>query len=585
MTTTHDNRARIPEAMKPLQALLDLSQRRSSRAHDRPQVAPSTQLQEDLRHALGGDASLIAFPWQRRYRNVVNKRCNLALPAPAPLAITFPKHVLQIQEVVQIAARHDLAVQARSGGHSYGNHSLGGSEGSDTIIIDLRHFQYVHVQMPTNDKRTPTARVGAGTRLGHLTRELNAFGLALPHGTCPSVGVGGHATIGGLGPTSRMWGLTLDHIEDATLVKANGEVVKVSATSEHSDLFFALRGAAASFGVVVEFRFRTHPAPSEAVQFSCMVTAKKYGDMAGQFEKWQALVAQPTLTRKLFSQVIITMRGMRITGTYFGSDKEFQQEPFAQKFVYKSSKSVRHQVKTPKVASAEEGGGSFLHHLLPCRRSFRIHHHSAGPNRVTLAVKIQQLDWPALVNEWAGGRLLSKILGRPSAFHSKSCAIPTDQHMSPRAIKQLFEHLDAAKKGTPLWFVIFDLAGGAVNEISKDATTFAHRDIGIYCQSYAISMFGKLYFSSKQFVDDVNKIVVEDINSNQDSRQAYSLVYPGYVDPSLERAQMSYWGSNWLRLEMLKEKYDDDNVFRHPQSILPKLSMRLPEAEEAYYGG
>ena len=34
----------------------------------------------------------------------------------------------------------------------------------------------------------------------------------------------GHATIGGLGPTSRQWGTTLDHIREVEVVLASGTI-------------------------------------------------------------------------------------------------------------------------------------------------------------------------------------------------------------------------------------------------------------------------------------------------------------------------------------------------------------------------
>jgi FAD/FMN-containing dehydrogenase len=79
-----------------------------------------------------------------------------------------------------------------------------------------------------------------------------------------------------------MYGAAVDHIVAMTVVLANGRVVTASA-AENEDLFFALRGAAASFGIVVEFTFRTQPAPQIAIQFSCVVTAKRYVDMASTF--------------------------------------------------------------------------------------------------------------------------------------------------------------------------------------------------------------------------------------------------------------------------------------------------------------
>lgn len=52
---------------------------------------------------------------------------------------------------------------------------------------------------------TYIAKVGAGVRLGNMAEALFAQGQrALPHGVCPAVGVGGHATHGGFGYAARM---------------------------------------------------------------------------------------------------------------------------------------------------------------------------------------------------------------------------------------------------------------------------------------------------------------------------------------------------------------------------------------------
>jgi FAD/FMN-containing dehydrogenase len=52
-----------------------------------------------------------------------------------------------------------------------------------------------------------------------------------------SVGIGGHASHGGFGYTSRMWGITLDTILSMEVVLADGSITCVSKT-ENPDLFW-----------------------------------------------------------------------------------------------------------------------------------------------------------------------------------------------------------------------------------------------------------------------------------------------------------------------------------------------------------
>jgi len=105
------------------------------------------------------------------------------------------------------------------------------------------------------------AGIGAGARSGDLSRQLFQHDLAIPTGTCPSVGIAGLTLGGGLGILGRAHGLTLDQLLAAQVVKSDGRVVDCDEDHD-SDLFWALRGAGAgNFGVVTSFTFRPMPAP------------------------------------------------------------------------------------------------------------------------------------------------------------------------------------------------------------------------------------------------------------------------------------------------------------------------------------
>lgn len=111
------------------------------------------------------------------------------------------------------------------------NYGLGGEDGA--LAIDLANLQSFSM-----DEETWQAAVGAGTLLGDLDDRLHVAGQrAVSHGVCPGVGIGGHATIGGLGPSSRMWGTCLDHVVGVEVVTAEGEVVRASE-GENADLFW-----------------------------------------------------------------------------------------------------------------------------------------------------------------------------------------------------------------------------------------------------------------------------------------------------------------------------------------------------------
>lgn len=60
------------------------------------------------------------------------------------------------------------------------------------MVISLESFQTVAVDSKG------VAQVGGGARLGNIATGIyNQSKRALPHGVCPGVGIGGHATHGG----------------------------------------------------------------------------------------------------------------------------------------------------------------------------------------------------------------------------------------------------------------------------------------------------------------------------------------------------------------------------------------------------
>ena len=146
-----------------------------------------------------------------------------------PTAVTLPTTPQQVSDIVVCAAAAGVKVQARSGGHSYGSFSLGGKNGS--LVVDLRNFNtisldnckfsyffYIHCHgIANNHQATGIVTVGGGARLGNLGLGIyNQGQRALPHGTFPGVGIGGHYTHGGFGYSSRRWGMYLAFVDPSS---------------------------------------------------------------------------------------------------------------------------------------------------------------------------------------------------------------------------------------------------------------------------------------------------------------------------------------------------------------------------------
>lgn len=70
------------------------------------------------------------------------------------------------------------------------------------------------------------------------------------------------ATIGaGVGPFQGLHGLVIDALRSVRLVTASGKIVTASE-SENPDLFWAVRGAGANFGVITSATYEIYDAPN-----------------------------------------------------------------------------------------------------------------------------------------------------------------------------------------------------------------------------------------------------------------------------------------------------------------------------------
>lgn len=164
-----------------------------------------------------------------------------------PGLVLRPRSVADVGEAVAFARRHThLPLGVRSGGHGIS----GRSTNHGGLVIDLGALHEVEVL----DESRRLVRIGPGARWGQVAGALQPHGWALGSGDHGGVGVGGLATAGGIGFLGRKHGLTIDHLRAVELVLADGTSVRATET-EHSELFWAVRGAGANFGIATAFEF------------------------------------------------------------------------------------------------------------------------------------------------------------------------------------------------------------------------------------------------------------------------------------------------------------------------------------------
>ncbi len=197
----------------------------------------------ELTNHIAGDVVLPDSSSYDAVRNVFNR-------AGSPAAIVRAQTTDDVSTAIRFAREHQVALSVRSGGH--GLSGLATNNGG--LVIDLARFNGVEILDPARH----LVRVGAGAHWGDVALALASHGLAISSGDTRQVGVGGLTLGGGIGWMVRKYGLTIDSLEAADLITADGRALHVSA-QEHPDLFWAIRGGGGNFGVVTSFDFHAQP--------------------------------------------------------------------------------------------------------------------------------------------------------------------------------------------------------------------------------------------------------------------------------------------------------------------------------------
>ena len=177
----------------------------------------------------------------RRVRNhAVNKR---------PAIIVRCANRNDVQLAVDFSRRNDLLTAVRSGGHSFAGHGVC----DDGLVIDLSPMKRAEID-PAHEK----IRIEPGIVAGELDCLTQSFRRAVPLGSCATVGVAGYALGGGESSLTPKFGYGCDSIVGLEVVTADGKVLAANAR-EHADLFWAMRGAGANFGIATAIEFQLHP--------------------------------------------------------------------------------------------------------------------------------------------------------------------------------------------------------------------------------------------------------------------------------------------------------------------------------------
>ena len=428
--------------------------------------------------------------------HVYNSRFDNVLPS----FVARPLDAADVRTAVKWGVAHGVPLRARSGGHSYAGYStLSGG-----IVLDLRNLRGISVNVGAR-----TATIGAGAQLIDVYSALAARGVTIPAGSCPSVGIAGHALGGGMGLAGRQFGLTADNLLSARIVTADGRLITASA-QEHPDLYWALRGGGGgNFGVVTSFTFRVHRIPHTVAWFILRWPASRGADALAAWQAWA-----PHARSELTSIFHLNGGGApaQVTGQYFGR------------------------------------AGDLAHLLNPI---------TSVPGAV---VHTGDLDFLSAQLMWAGcsnisftachttGTRPGGMLPRES-FQAKSDYVskPLPAAALGALVQAALDRGDTPGSGA----ILFDSYGGAIKQVRPAATAFVHRKV-LFCIQYLT------YNGGGSWLDSTYAKLRPYVTGG---------AYFNYTDPNLAHWQSAYYGSNYQRLLAIRRQVDPHHYFNFPQAL------------------
>jgi FAD/FMN-containing dehydrogenase len=424
-----------------------------------------------------------------------------------PRVIARCRGTADVAAALRFARDRDLEIAVRGGGHNV----AGTAVCDDGIVIDLSEMCAVSV-----DPLGRTARVQGGALWGDVDHETQAHGLATTGGIVSHTGVGGLSLGGGIGWLMRKHGLTVDNLEEAEVVTAEGEIVRASA-DDHSDLFWALRGGGGNFGVVTLFRFALHPVGPAVIAGPIFWAAEDTVDVL-RFYREYVTDAPDELGTIIRLGTIPPLPGIR-------EDLHFRP--------------------AIAVASCYAGSVEDGERTVRALRQF-------GTPLADLVGPTRYIDHQRAIDDtvphgwryyWKGASLaaLSAKVIDIVAGHAYDAT-------SPRSYAAIF-HL-----------------GGAVARAPRDATAFSGRDV-------AHTMSIDAVWPPEQD-DAVGAGETAWARTFLDALQPHRVgVYVNFLDSDDDttRVREAYGDETFRRLADVKAKYDPENVFRNNKNIQPPV--------------
>ncbi|EWC44342.1 hypothetical protein DRE_01168 [Drechslerella stenobrocha 248] len=235
---------------------------------------------------------------------------------PVPHATVFPTTEEDVAETVKYCREKGLKCFAQSGGHGWRVRN----SRDINVIISLGQLNTITI---AEDQKSVT--LGGGTIIKQLIESVAAEKLEVVTGICNTVGVLGSLLQGGIGRYMGKYGLGIDNLLSVNLVDATGTLHRNVNESTDADLWWSIRGAGTSFGIVTEATIKAYPQASELSWIGSVAFTNNPGS---KIEKIVKAIQELEVTDKMCLHLLFACAPPAFTPAvlimpwYYGSEEE-----------------------------------------------------------------------------------------------------------------------------------------------------------------------------------------------------------------------------------------------------------------------
>jgi len=491
-------------------------------------------------------------PGDPRYLAVVEKRFNKRFSA-SPDYVRLVGSTEQVVSAVQEAVGEGRRLVVTSGGHCLEGFV---SDPEVRVILDVSPMKRVYY-----DAERGAVAVEAGATVGETFRALfEAWGVVVPLGEYPEIGMGGHVAGGAFGFLCRQLGLAADYLYavEVVTVDEGGRAGSVVATREasdpHRELWWAhTGGGAGNFGVVTRYWFRSPDASGEDPAGLLPRAPESIATFKAEWS-WSD-IDQPSFLRLL-----------RNHGTWCERNSG-ADSPYAS--LWTLLEIHRKQFGKIVVRGVSTAGGA---------AERQVEEHLAALSEGILAPdgrELARMSWL----EFALNPFPDLFAAPPGGVSVKVKDALLRKRFNDRQIGVAYDHLTRADQDVLGGMLGLATYGGRINTVAPDATAAAQRGsiLDIACTTGWLDPLEEA--KNLEWARDFYRDLFAESGGVPVPGEAYDGAFINHpdtdlADPALNTSGVPwhtlYYRDNYPRLQRVKARWDPRNVFRHA------LSIRVP---------